>query len=273
MEFLFNTFEPHQPRHRTWSTWLFLNPFFTFHISALVIPSLSAVVQWGNMLVFSATWGFPQRRSGRHPGPDPSPPTGKQLCSQEQALGTRKIIPCPRGQDTQNYSGKIGLWHFPLFRMLISLFSEQSLARAYRHGLAFFLRATRKNAKEHHWPSNEDPRGWSLRGWSATWLPPFWASVSSSVKEGGCYPIPNIISCLTFNDHIGQCYVTRAFVSLWLQYKYTKECTPLFNFETHLYAWNFIPLSTGILPTIHSFILSFNKCLCQICINQIYQMY
>ena len=256
MEFLFNTLEPHQPRHRTWSTWLFLNPFFTFHVSALVIPSLRAVVQWGNMLVFSATWGFSQRQSGRHPGPDPSPPTGKRLCSQEQAPGTRKIVPCPRGQDTQNYSGKLGLWHFPLFRMLISVLWAKFGNSLQARVSLFFLGPPGRMPR-----NTTDPAMRTLEAGAQRLVSHVAASflgLSFLISKRRGLRLLNPQHPFRFNPQWSHwpMWYNKSFCLIVIAAQIYKRMDA-FNFETHLYVWNSIPLSICQL-----FILSFNKYLC-----------
>ena len=208
------------------------------------------------MLVFSATWGFSQRQSGRHPGPDPSPPTGKRLCSQEQAPGTRKIVPCPRGQDTQNYSGKLGLWHFPLFRMLISVLWAKFGNSLQARVSLFFL------GPPGRMPRNiTDPAMRTLEAGAQRLVSHVAASflgLSFLISKRRGLRLLNPQHPFRFNPQWSHwpMWYNKSLCLIVIAAQIYKRMDA-FNFETHLYVWNSIPLSICQL-----FILSFNKYLC-----------
>lgn len=116
------------------------------------------------------------------PWPDPSPSTGKQLCTQNRLSGPENRPAFQRPRYTKSFR-KIAL-HFPLFRLLIFLFYEQNLAVSQTLvGLFVEWLPGRKPRSA----TDRALRTQGPRGWSAMWPPPLQASVSSSVRMGWLY--------------------------------------------------------------------------------------
>lgn len=133
-----------------WSTWLFLHPCLYISKPGLCPEERCAVVQSGNMFVFSAwvtaTWGIPRRRSDLCPQPDPGLATGRPPRSQEKAPGTRKVSHF-REIWTHKLTWEKALCCSPLppqWAYLSSLWTKENLATTQipRGSFFFFLKGS-----------------------------------------------------------------------------------------------------------------------------------